>query len=405
MRNKFYQLIAKIILSLLSFALLLDVFWLRDFEKEPVITVPSLMNSAWQDGFNFSVKPKSALLFPQDVLARLNQGELITVSSIDKGYYFYKIRGEEVLVIGPIFELNQASADSLPTVVFYIGVIIILFILVQPAVRDFSLLTRQLSRFSNYLSWQAIDLPKKSLAFPISNTVNQMAQKIQALIETQKRTSRMVGHELRTPISRLNFSIENIKKYCPEDEILSMQEDCAELANLTEEFLQFAKVQHDIEEITFTQTYAKPLLLSVINKFGSQNQKKIELIVDPSLTVPLEANSFLRLSQNLLSNAIKHARLIVEVKLYKDEKSNEYVLAISDDGDGFEVDDKLGTPFYQQDKKRDGYGLGLEIVKIICSSYSGSLTFGQCPIKKGAMVIFKWPPLTGLTESQIKPND
>lgn len=402
MRNKFYQLIAKIILSLLIFALLLDVLWLRNIDKEPLVTLPSLMSSAWQDGFNFSVKPKAALILPQDVLDRLNQGQLISVSSEDKGYYFYKLRGEEVLVIGPIFELNKPSSDSLPSIVFYFGVIIILFVLVQPAVRDFSLLTRQLSRFSNYLSWDPIDLPQQSLAYPISHTVNQMASKIQALIETQKRTSRMVGHELRTPISRLNFSIENIKKYCPQDEILSMQEDCAELANLTEEFLQFAKVQHDVEEISFALTQVRPLLLSAINKFAGLSHIQIILTVEPSLMVPLEANSFLRLAQNLISNAVKHARQVVEISLIQDEQSDDYLLTISDDGDGFDDDEKLGTPFYQQDKKRDGYGLGLEIVNIICASYSGSLAFTQCPTKKGAMVIFRWPPLVSLSSLKAK---
>jgi two-component system, OmpR family, sensor kinase len=392
MRNKFYQLIAKIILSLLIFALLLDVFWLRNVDKEPVVTLTSLMDSAWQDGFNFSVKPKSALILPQDVLSKLNQGELISVSSKDKGYYFYKLRGEEVLVIGPIFDLNESNSDSLPTIVFYIGVIIILFILVQPAVRDFSILTKRLSQFSSYLSWKPIALPHTSLAYPISHTVNQMANKIQALIETQRRTSRMVGHELRTPISRLNFSIENIKKYCPEDEILSMQEDCAELANLTEEFLQFAKLQHDIEVMTFSLMHARPLILSAINKFAVLSHKQIVLNVEPSLIAPLEANSFLRLTQNLISNAVKHAKNTVEITLYQDKQSNEYVLTISDDGDGFDGDERLGTPFYQQDKNLDGYGLGLEIVKMISSSYSGTLQFSQCPVKKGAMVIFRWPP-------------
>ena len=377
--------------SLIILAITLEKIWESIDPPEVIVSADDVFNSAiLENGNLFSLQPLASLQFQDDLIVTLKAGEIIRLNDDNDNSYYYKLHNDQVMVLGPI-QANQSDNNNgnIISLVFYIGFACLVLLWFRPAFIDLKRLSAAMKDFSKSAKWQHLSLKPTSIAYPAADTINSMASRIEQLIELQKSLSRMVGHEIRTPLARTGFSIASLKHDPCMEEILSIEEDLKEIEELTEEFLQITKLEFDSKDIILTKQNAYAPIEHLVSKLQRSSRIKIKIEVDNNLLIPIETKTFNRLMQNLITNALKHAK--DEVVIHLTAKGEQYTLWVSDDGKGFEQSNDAHKPYYQENPKTDGYGLGLSIVSMIASWYGGKITFDRSSSLNGAKVIFTWP--------------
>lgn len=204
----------------------------------------------------------------------------------------------------------------------------------------------------------------------VAKTYNEMAQTIENLIRSREELLRDVGHELRTPISRGLFALENIE---PSKSKEIIKRSLAELDGLTQELLDIEKFQ--ATDILTMQTFsAQTLVLAALSKLQLVDESaiKIELKSNFSLNGDLK---YLSLAlKNLLDNALKYTDelpITLEVTLNK--------ISVYNHGKPLKKQfEHLLSPFTREENSRimEGFGLGLNIVSKIVNKHKFILEYG-----------------------------
>lgn len=201
-------------------------------------------------------------------------------------------------------------------------------------------------------------------------------------------------HEINTPLSVLQMSIERIdKSVIPSNEIKKIH--YAQIASKTIEniyhgliYASFGRVGSEVSQIEMN------VLLEERIEFFSLlfGQKKIEVTKDITPVI-LEADqkSIVLVIDNLLSNAYKYTPKggKVEIKLAKDGEDS--YLLVKDNGYGIKEGDlkKIFDRYERFERSGGGFGLGLNIVKRICDEFQIKLII-QSEYKKGSEFILRW---------------
>ncbi len=203
----------------------------------------------------------------------------------------------------------------------------------------------------------------------VAKTYNEMAQTIENLILSREELLRDVGHELRTPIARGLFALEQID---PSSAKETIRRSFGELDSLTQELLEIEKLQAT-DSIDLQEFSAETLVLEALSKLHliDESAIKIELKTNFSLTGDLK---YLSLAlKNLLDNALKYTDqlpITLEVTLNR--------ISVYNHGKPLEKEfDSLLIPFTREEHSRttQGFGLGLNIVSKILTKHGFSLTY------------------------------
>lgn len=206
-----------------------------------------------------------------------------------------------------------------------------------------------------------------------------------------------LSHELRTPISTImgaidtiqsktvQISEENKQKLYSEIEKASMR-----LNHQVENLLNMSRLESGVIQPKMDWCDLKELIYNVLDNLKDDLQfHKIVVHVNDDLPLfKLDYGLTEQIIYNLIFNASQYtpkgAKIEIKVE-YNPDVDFEYnpdhlmpcVITISDDGDGFPVDeiDKVFDKFYRlQNSKTGGTGLGLSIVKGFVEAQHGTIT-------------------------------
>lgn len=174
-------------------------------------------------------------------------------------------------------------------------------------------------------------------------------------------------HEINTPIATIKTNALMLKKNADEPTLKRCERielACDKLLGLYEDLEYFAKKEAKISQKS--ENNLKELIEKEIAIFEDQFAKK-----GVSLSSELEEawffidkKGFLLALSNLLSNALKFSNENGKVSI----KLRDNKLCIKDEGRGIAEDEliKIFDRYYQEDKSKDGKGIGLFLVKEFC---------------------------------------
>lgn len=210
-----------------------------------------------------------------------------------------------------------------------------------------------------------------------------------------KRVDRMrsdfvanVSHELRTPLSILRGYIETLiddPKSSGEERtrILEvMERHSKRLGLLVDDLLVLAQLESADSNLQLSDVDLSTLFRNVIHDWEKKfAEKGLKVVVDhaPGLpTIRADEERLEEVLSNLLDNAVKYSRENSEIRLRAEQRSDEVVVSVSDNGAGIGKNDlpRIFERFYRADKARSpagvrGTGLGLSIVKHIVQLHGG----------------------------------
>ena len=203
----------------------------------------------------------------------------------------------------------------------------------------------------------------------LAKSFNSAAQKIEKLVNANRMLLANASHELRTPLSRIRLGLElNDQERTPERQA-ALKQDIAELDELIDEILLMSKLDSGLPSMAMQSVDLIGLVAEECARHDncSFNGKAPEITGDPRLLQ--------RMLRNLIENALKHGAPPVDVKL--DSTQKFAIITVSDNGNGIsEADiDKVFEPFYRGSgqQNKNGYGLGLPLVKQIAEAHNGSV--------------------------------
>ncbi len=270
--------------------------------------------------------------------------------------------------------------------------------------REFNKLSRTAKLFGDGQFDSRINLSKNSALYPIAGSFNDMASRIQTLLEGHKDLTNAVSHEFKTPLSRLNFALEMQKISKTEKERLiytdKIEQNIIVLEGLVDELLNYTRMQRQ-QKVEMTSQSVKLWLENEIALFSDYHQN-IEIDTDITINKNIAFNSHLmsRALNNLLNNSVEYSsskpQKIRISAFFDDEEIN---LIVEDNGIGIAKQDqqRIFEPFTRLDTSRKrsdhehlgGFGMGLAIVQSIMKQHQGKVTCESSSLG-GAKISLVW---------------
>ncbi|MFT3927620.1 MAG: HAMP domain-containing sensor histidine kinase [Myxococcales bacterium] len=220
-------------------------------------------------------------------------------------------------------------------------------------------------------------------------TFNEMADRIEAQVKSQKELLGAVSHELRTPLARLRILVGSLAEMDVDPKLAChMEREILELDALVGELLAGARVdagalqKRDLDVAD---------MLKVCLERADFPQASVQ-ISPGSERVQADATLLSRALMVLLTNVRKHAGATrVWLKVESDEQGTQF--RVEDDGAGFDPEDlpRVFAPFVrgrgETPDEHKGLGLGLYLVKRIAEAHGGE-AFAENRADGGACVGF-----------------
>lgn len=205
---------------------------------------------------------------------------------------------------------------------------------------------------------------------------NAMQGRIHRLIDERTETLAAVGHDLRTPLARLQLRLERVK----DDDIQeAMAGDLDEMGAMLESLLAFLGGEKDPEPPVRTDVAVS--IATVVDAFQDHGDD-VSYDGPDHLEMDVRALSLRRSVRNLVENALHYGQR-ARVSLLR--KGQEVLIRIDDDGPGIPRDrmEEVLRPFSRLDDARQrntrGLGLGLAIVDKAVRAEGGQLTLSNRP--------------------------
>ncbi len=207
----------------------------------------------------------------------------------------------------------------------------------------------------------------------VSKAINRMQERITRLMEDRTRTLAAVGHDLRTPITRLRLRAD-------------MLDDTPEKARMLADLDQMdAMVQSALSHLRDgrgagqSATFDLHSLLQTIADRYQDIGKPVTMVETGRLAVRGRALDIDRAVTNIVDNALKYGETAA-IALFR--IGDNAVVEVSDEGPGIAVErrEAMFQPFVRGDEARtmneaDGFGLGLSITRAIVEAHGGTITF------------------------------
>lgn len=205
--------------------------------------------------------------------------------------------------------------------------------------------------------------------------------------------TRMIVHDLRSPLTAVNASLNIIARGVDEDNpayplitqtINASQRSLSKLLHRINSLLEVTAVRDGemvIEREPSSLIALVEEVIADVQPLATEINVQIVTDVDASLDfVSIDADRFERLVQNLLDNALKYspAGSTITVRAYRGI-GDQFTLDVVDEGPGIvpEEREKLFEPFVQgsvQAKRRNGIGLGLAYCQLVAKAHNGTIT-------------------------------
>ncbi len=222
--------------------------------------------------------------------------------------------------------------------------------------------------------------------------LNAMLDRIESLLESLKRVSDDIAHDLRTPLSRLRRGLEIAR------ESARVRADCgpaieaaiAEVDAILETFaalLRIAQIESGTRRAAFGEVNLGQIAAEAVQTYSAVAEDRGQMVradIPGAAAVQGDHELLMQMIVNLIENSIRHCPAGTQIAVKIAREGGEAVLSVSDTGPGIppQERDKVLRRFYRLETSRTtaGSGLGLALVKAVADLHGASLELiGNAP--------------------------
>lgn len=237
---------------------------------------------------------------------------------------------------------------------------------------------RTVENWGGGLEQPRVEVEGKDEVAALAKSFNRAADRIEQLVEGQRRMLASASHELRTPMTRIRMATEMIRAESDparrEDFANRISQDLGELDELVHDILTSARLEaseHALEDVDLTTLIGEEL-------------ERFEKPIDGDLADGLQVRGadllLRRLIRNLVQNAFRYGGgSTPHVALERSD--GRAVLRVSDQGPGIAASDRahIFEPFFRAKDHHEGLagsvGLGLYLVHQIVRVHGGEVAY------------------------------
>ncbi len=217
----------------------------------------------------------------------------------------------------------------------------------------------------------------------LGRSFNQMAERLERLIVSERRLLSDISHELRSPLARLKFAVKLAR---------TSADTGAALDRVERDVDRITSLVADIVDITFAEgdpalrgagAVSLPEIVGEIVRDSAveadMHRCRIEVTGSIDGTVLGNRELLRRAVENVIRNAIRYAPEHSSIKVSLAGDGHDAMIAVRDFGPGVPDDalTRIFDPFYRVEEARDanggGSGLGLSIARRAVEVHHGAI--------------------------------
>ena len=234
----------------------------------------------------------------------------------------------------------------------------------------------------------------------LSQSFNQMLERLNDAFAAQRQFTGNAAHELRTPLALLQAQLELFSAEHPD-----MQPETAEfLSLLREQTERLTRLTKTLLEMSNLRQVARnerirlaPMIEEIFTDLAPLSDKcGVTLTAEGDGIMTGSDALIYRLIFNLTENAVKYNRPGGSVRVSVAQEPEKLLIRVSDNGCGIpeEYQQSIFQPFFRVDKSRSreygGAGLGLSLVWEIADIHGGSVRVEESS-KNGTVIAAEFP--------------
>ena len=240
----------------------------------------------------------------------------------------------------------------------------------------------------------------------LAKNFDHMAERIEALVTSQRRMLGDVSHELRSPLSRLIVALSLAKKGPPEEAAENLERigiEAHKLDTLIGQLLTLTRIDsgvaHDSRGRFDLATLAQEVGSDAHFEARARNRA---VVVNAAVSCTLNGFEELLRSavENIVRNAIRHTAEGTSVEISLTATRSRALLSVRDHGAGIPEPmlSKVFQPFVRIENT-EGAGLGLAIAERAVNVHAGTIRAANAT--DGGLVVTIELPLTGASPAAV----
>lgn len=319
-------------------------------------------------------------------------GELL-VTTVESGLGAQRIRVATGDSMAPLLVEERRFLATLVIVFAVVGLVAIGggYLLVDRALRPVGELTRSAEGITSRNLSERLPEPSTADEFAeLSRALNRMIARLEEAFQHNRRFLDDASHELRTPLTVLRGELEALNRESVpgrfRDTVVSLLDEVERLARLVENLFALSRLDAGRPttewcRLNLTQlaaaTTEQMRLLAEDRGLRLESDSPVQAIVQPGVWVEGDPSRLKQVIVNLLDNAFNYTPRGGKVGILVRATPDEAVLEIWDTGVGIPAEalPRVFDRFFRVDPSRSrsdgGSGIGLSIVKAICTAHRG----------------------------------
>lgn len=225
----------------------------------------------------------------------------------------------------------------------------------------------------------------------LAQNFNVMVDSIVAQMERDANFASDVSHELRSPLTSLNASVERLasrRSHLDDDSgqlVESLQRDVATFSGLVTDLLELAQSDRGANHLNLDDVNIHELMDRCVAHISQRDGISLPAVLhhgDVTATCVVDRRRFERVVTNLVTNAVKYGGGVSSLRVDVDEY--RATITVADDGPGVPLDDRerIFHRFYRGKSAFNrgdttGTGLGLALVRAHVLALGGAVSVGD----------------------------
>ena len=229
--------------------------------------------------------------------------------------------------------------------------------------------------------------PRRDEIGELVHDFNFMAERVEALVTSQRQLISDISHELRSPLARVNATIGLARQRLGDNVLFDrLERDAERLNEMIGRLLTLARLDMTTASPQMHRTDLKALVSDIVADAqweARERNSRVDLVCDGECQIDANPDLLRSAAENIIRNAIRYTAIgsPVEVNLEcrKGDRGEAAVIRVSDRGPGV-PDAELSNifrPFYRvaaaRDRESGGVGLGLAIADRVARIHGGTV--------------------------------
>lgn len=233
----------------------------------------------------------------------------------------------------------------------------------------------------------------------LADEFNAMAERLQALLASQRQLVSDVSHELRSPLARLRVALELAERKCDARSLARIAKEADELERLVGDLLSLARLESGRNRLERMPVDISALLRAIVQDADFEAtavNRRVTLEAPDGLMVRADRALLRAAIENVIRNGLRHTLEDTDVSVRMEQRGDLVRITVCDAGPGVPEDARarLFEPFTRIEEARDrdsgGYGLGLAITARAIAAHHGQV-FAENRPEGGLEVIMEFP--------------